>query len=106
MKRIYISGPITGTPNYRKKFDAAEVDLATKGYDVFNPAKINDALPPLLYDEFMQLDYEMLDMCDAIYMLNGWTSSKGAKLELQYALNKGIPVYTQAENVLPMIEDF
>ena len=31
MKRIYISGPITGTPNYRKKFDAAEVDLATKG---------------------------------------------------------------------------
>ena len=40
----------------------------------------------------MSLCYAMNDMCDAIYFLDGWEDSAGAKIEFDYACrkNKGI----------------
>ena len=100
--RIYISGPMTGVPNYKDKFDEAEKYLTDKGYDVFNPARVDDALPVkiMTYDEIMDIDLCMLRMCDAIYMLNGWCSSKGAWIELMDALANDLQVYQQLTNKL------
>ena len=36
-----------------------------------------------------------LSMCDAIYMLNGWERSKGAKLEKQFAETLGMRIFYQ-----------
>ena len=40
-EHIYISGPITGTSDYMKRFEKAEKELTENGYSVINPAKVN-----------------------------------------------------------------
>lgn len=90
--RIYISGPITGIDNYKEIFREAEERISSSGHDVINPAELNEVLPDLEYEEFMKLDFTLLDLCDAILMLEGWEKSKGAVREYHYAMAKGMRV--------------
>ena len=88
--RVYISGPITGVPDYMEKFEAAEKELKEKGYNVVNQAKINDGMPEdMTYEEYMEIDIKLITMCDALYMMKGWKSSCGANREYGYALGRG-----------------
>lgn len=87
--RIYISGAITGTEDYMKRFAKAEKYLTERGYSVVNPAKVNAQLPEdTTYEEYMKTSLCMLDMCDSIYMIHGWRKSCGANRELGYAMAK------------------
>ena len=87
--KIYISGAITGTDDYMKRFAKAEKELTDKGYSVVNPAKVNAQLPEdTSYEEYMRMSFCMLDMCVAIYMLDGFEKSCGANRELGYAMAK------------------
>ena len=93
MMKIYISGPITNTPDYISNFSAAEHNLKSEyqNAEIINPTVLDKL--PLEYDEYMKLDLMLLDMCDAIYMMNGWEKSKGACIEFGYALAKGKSIY-------------
>lgn len=87
--KIYISGAISGTTDFMERFAKAEKELTEKGYSVVNPAKVNAQLPiDTGYEEYMKMSFCMLDMCDGIYMLKGWSKSCGANRELGYALAK------------------
>jgi len=89
--KIYISGPITGTDDYRERFAIAEDYFTSLGYEVINPAKVNASLPEsTTYDQYMAMDYVMLDMADAIYMMPGWEKSKGACIEYGYAMARDL----------------
>ena len=89
--KVYISGSITGTDDYMERFANAEKELTENGYSVVNPAKVNAQLPEdTSYEEYMKMCFCMLDMCDSIYMLNGWGKSCGANRELGYAMAKNM----------------
>lgn len=101
MRKIYISGKITGLSktNYMDRFKRAEKKMIDEGYSVINPAKVNSQLPSdTTYEEYMQMSIMMLSMCDSIYMLNNWKDSAGARKEHQYAVNHEYRVIYEKES--------
>lgn len=92
-ERIYISGTISGTNDFMERFAKAEKELAEWGYSVLNPAKLNLIMPSdTTWEEYMQMSMTMLKMCDCIYMLRGWASSKGANREYAFAVTSGMQI--------------
>lgn len=98
-KRIYISGAITGTPDYMERFAEAEKNLTETGYEVVNPAKVNAQLPESTsYEDHMKMSICMLETCDYIYMLRGWQSSKGANIEFCKSKELNMRIFYQPMN--------
>ena len=90
--RLYISGPISGDPNFAERFAAADVELSDRGYDVLNPAHLSAAYPNLTEKEYMRLSIDLIGMADGIYMLEGWQYSNGATMEWWWAKKCGLRI--------------
>ena len=110
---IYIAGPMSGIPEFNfPAFDRAEYWLKKDGWIVFNPAKKESE--EIISDEAFEIgDAEMasedgLDFREnylwdiskviesgAIYMLEGWEKSPGARGEhaVAVALQRHYPEY-------------
>lgn len=87
MKRIYISGPMSNMPALNFPAFHAEADrLRALGYEVVNPAEVN-ADPSAGWHACMRADIAQLVTCDAVRLLDGWESSRGASLEAHIAHN-------------------
>ena len=92
--RIYISGPVTGTKDYKERFVRAEGYLSEMGFSVVNPVKVNAALPPdASWEEYMAVSMTLLSFCGNIYMMDGWKESRGAVQEYIRAKNCGLEVW-------------
>lgn len=85
---IYLSGKITGTDDYEKRFKYAEKKLKKKYPDaeIVNPVEycknLEDAIDKPKWEYYMRYCIFMLaGACDAVYMLDGWRESRGARLE-------------------------
>lgn len=92
--KVYLSGKITGDPDYKTKFAAMEKKLTEQGYQVFNPAVFPNIFE---YEDFMILDFMALSFCEAIYLLKDWKDSKGAVREYKEALRLGLKVFAENE---------
>jgi hypothetical protein len=86
MKKVYISGKITGLPmrEVAEQFGRAEACLKEQGYEAVSPLR-NGMPADAPYELHMAVDTLLLAGCQAIYMLSGWELSKGATLERDLA---------------------
>lgn len=101
MTRIYIAGAMSGLPDLNfPAFHAAAARLRAEGMTVINPAEIN-ADPTAGWLECMRQDIAQLVTCDTIYMLPGWSKSRGATLEHHIASSLGFTViYADERNIV------
>lgn len=92
IKRIYISGPMTGLPEFNfPAFNAAADALQLRGYSVVNPAELNPDVTTSRYT-CLRVDLAALVQCDALALLPGWEHSPGARREVENALSMGFIV--------------
>jgi len=94
--KVYLSGAITGDPEYKQHFAEAEKKLTDLGYTVCNPCKVTAES----YEEYLRIDLLELLECNYICYVNDVTTSKGAFLEKIVADSVGIrEITTKGEGV-------
>lgn len=92
-KKVFISGPMSGYDNFnRDAFMEAEKKLKDAGYSVFNPAWLLGLDSEWDNASVMAIDMAALSRCDAIYQLDGWRNSNGAKAEYRTAEWLGLDI--------------
>jgi len=114
--RVYIAGKMRGVKNFNKdSFNLAEKYLIELGFDAVNPVAIDESNGIVLLSEtgdiadipnftlndlkdVIRRDVEAVIGCDAVYMLNGWETSKGARAERAIALWLGLVVMYQGDD--------
>jgi hypothetical protein len=97
--KIYISGPMTGHVNLNEsRFAETAEYIHTLGHTPVNPHDISmtvEASPGYddpCWEDYMKADLAELEKCDAIFMMDGWTTSRGAKVEFEFAVAHGIRI--------------
>jgi hypothetical protein len=82
-KSVYLSGPMSDLPYLnRGAFAFPHLAFQRLGVKVLTPC--NWPLD-LQYEDYMKLDFELLLQAEAIFLLNGWYNSRGAKAEFEVA---------------------
>jgi hypothetical protein len=95
MKKIYISGKITGIElqKAQEKFSRYESSLKVMGFDPVNPMTISPFKVDKTWEEYMKDCIRALCECEIIGMMPCWTSSRGARIEKELAEQIGLKVY-------------
>jgi hypothetical protein len=93
--KLYLSGPMTGHKDLNfPAFHAAAAKLRHAGYEVINPAEINQA-DQSNWLACMWNDIEAMarERVDGIATLPEWMNSRGARVECQLAFGLALPVW-------------
>ena len=95
---IYIAGPMKGYPNFnREAFNKAASKLWDAGWQPINPVCIEQIYPceengkvcRIRLLELKDIERSFVAHADAIYLLDGWEASSGARTELNKFLSHG-----------------
>lgn len=83
MKKVYLSGPITGKPNKNHEaFRLAELDVARAGNLPINPHRVCAHLScNATWIDYMRVCVAAMMEANTVFMLRGWIFSKGARAE-------------------------
>ena len=80
-KEMDVAFKIRYDPSYSD--DISEIEDASRFYN--------------LAEQIMQADLAAVRSCDAIYMLRGWETSRGAKKELAEAITHGLTIMQEGD---------
>ena len=90
-KRVYLSGPITNTKNYKGLFMfAEELAVLDDAEQIYNPAAQIPASSS--WEQAMHRCLSEITNYDIVVMLPGWNTSRGARLECDVALACGMQI--------------
>lgn len=93
--KIYIAGPMSGLIEFnRPAFMFTAEKLTGRGHTALNPAILPDGL---LQAEYMDICLAMLRCAHAIYLLDGWEKSAGARAEKALAEKLSLEIIYQSE---------
>ena len=107
---VYLAGPIT--PTERRTLDQ-NVHQAVRTLRYLTARRVAAVCPQLsalrpellalpdapvavggpTYEDWMQVDFVLLATCKAVLALPGWDTSRGARRELLFAGDRGVPVF-------------
>jgi hypothetical protein len=105
MKKVYISGPMTGLPNLNyPAFHKRATELREKGFWVANPAEHFDGQQDIDRKVCLRTDLKALLDCDYVTFLDGFETSAGALLEAYVARECGVGVLDKFGEVEPICE--
>lgn len=91
-KRVYVAGPMTGLPEFNfPLFNATAARLRSEGWHVENPAE-HGHVEGAGWADYLRWDISRIATCGAVYLLPGWSKSKGATLEVHIAQVLGLRV--------------
>lgn len=105
-KAIFISGPMTGLPNYNfEKFNEVAAKLEKAGHKVVNPVKIckkykqETVIKDKSAFDAMVAEQQKAEReeCDSIILLDGWEKSRGVRLELKTALDLDFKIFLEKD---------
>ena len=92
---LYLSGPITGTRDYKARFADAADQLREKGFTVISPAYAPEGLTNA---DYMRISLAQLEAADGIVLLASWAMSRGAVIEGLYAAYIGKQIFMANKN--------
>ena len=111
--RVYIAGPLNAMAvDYLKNVHCmmrkAE-EVRRLGYAVYVPAI--DLLMGIMFGDYGYEDYfensqPFLDVCDVMFVCEGWDKSNGTLKEIDRARSKGIPRCFDVADLLDIIPPF
>ena len=89
MSKTYLSGPMTGLPEFNHPaFFAKAAELRAEGRTVLSPALIVGG-QDWEWRDWMREALKMQMDADVVHMLPGWRRSRGARIERRLALILG-----------------
>ncbi|TFH96566.1 DUF4406 domain-containing protein [Porphyromonas levii] len=98
-QKIYISGPITGLPEEKVRYDFHEAENRLRRlfptYELVNP--LHNVLPfDAPWEEHIEADLRIMEECNAVYFMDGWENSLGCQVEHARAVELLIDRYYQS----------
>lgn len=93
MKKMYLSGKISGLPieEARANFAKAEAVAKSLGYLPVNPMNLHNGNENMSWEDYMRTDIKAMMDCDAIMIQPNYRSSSGARIEVGLAINLAMP---------------
>ena len=97
---VYIAGPMTDLPEFNfPAFNRAAAKLRSEGFDVTNPAELHSHTDRS-WEFYMRSALRAMLDCEQIYMLVGWSDSRGACMELDIARKLGLTVKYECDTTV------
>jgi Domain of unknown function (DUF4406) len=96
-RKIYLAGKISYLPinEVKSKFLTYKTSLESLGHEVISP--FDNWESGKSWEEYMMIGLAKLFTCDSIFLIPGWESSKGARIELAVSRELKHEVYDSIE---------